>query len=78
MTSLGLSETVVILAVALLVATPWLLALVLAVKDVSKNPTVFTYVLAVVVALGSAPIAFVYLAYRAWRGDGFRDRRSAT
>lgn len=78
MTSLGLGETVLILAVTLLVAAPWLVALVLAAKDISRNPSLFTYVLAAVVVLDSAPIAIVYLAYRAWRGDESREPRSAT
>ena len=58
-----------ILAITLAIALPWVLAFVLAVKDISRNPSTFTFVLAVGVGLGSTPVALVYLAYRAWRGD---------
>ncbi len=64
----SINETVLILAVVILISGPWLLAFVLAVKDISRNPGWFTYLLAVAVALGSTPVAIVYLAYRAWRG----------
>lgn len=67
------SEIAVIVTVALVVATPWILALVLAVKDMARNPSWFTYLLAGAVVLGSTPLAFVYLAYRAWRGTELED-----
>ena len=65
----SISEVVMILFVTLLISTPWVLAFVLAVKDISRSPSWFSYLLAVVVLLGSTPVAIVYLAYRAWRGD---------
>ena len=75
---ISMSEAVVVLAITLLVAAPWLTAVVLAFKDITQNPSLFTYVVAAVVALGGTPVAVVYFLYRALRRDQEpREQRSA-
>lgn len=66
---LSVSDTVAIIAITLLVALPWLAAVVLALKDASRNPSASTYLWAAAVVLGSTPVVLVYFVYRAWRGD---------
>lgn len=61
-------ETVQIFAVALVISVPWIFAIVLAVRGISRKPSRFTYLLTVVVVVGGPPVAFVYFAYRIWRG----------
>lgn len=65
---LSLAETVQIFVLALVVSAPWLFAMALAVRDISRNPNWFTYLSAVVVVVGGLPAAIVYFAYRTWRG----------
>src|SRR4051794_36275509 len=73
---MSFNEATSILAITLLVSIPWITALVLALKDVSRNPSGFTYLLLVVVAVGSMPVAFVYLAYRVWRNEPHAQRNA--
>jgi hypothetical protein len=65
---MSFNEAAAVLAVVLLVSVPWVTALVFAMRDVSRRPSGLTYLLLVLILVGSMPVAFVYLAYRAWRG----------
>ena len=75
---ISMDEAVVVLAITILVAAPWVTAVVLAVKDISRNPGLFTYVVAAVVVLGGTPVAVVYFAYRAWRGHQEPSKQRST
>ena len=52
---ISMDEAVVVLAITILVAAPWVTAVVLAVKDISRNPGLFTYVVAAVPAARARP-----------------------
>ena len=77
-TMISMSDAVAVFAITLLVAAPWLTAMVMAVKDISRNPSLFAYVVAAVVALGGTPVAVVYFIYRALRRDQEPSKQRST